>query len=187
MDEHLLLRCACGWETRGTVDELVVTAREHGRRLHNMEPTRDQVLAMVVDDRTHDERVDAAAGPPTQVRRSSAASRQGRAVRPSAASPRSGTVPRNGGTTMSTLHEPAEAIGRVTHYFGHLSVAAVSLTEPLVIGDRIHIRGHTTDVVETIASMEVDHRRVERAEPGDDVAINVQDHVREHDLVFREP
>ena len=88
---------------------------------------------------------------------------------------------------MSTLHEPGEAIGRVTHYFGHLSVAAVSLTEPLVIGDRIHIRGHTTDVVETIASMEVNHRRVERAEPGDDVAINVQDHVREHDLVFREP
>jgi hypothetical protein len=88
---------------------------------------------------------------------------------------------------MSTLHEPAEAIGSVTHYFGHLSVAAVRLTEPLVVGDRIRIRGHMTDVVETIASMEIDHHRVERAEPGDDVAINVTDHVREHDLIFREP
>jgi len=88
---------------------------------------------------------------------------------------------------MSTQYDPADAIGRVTHYFGHLSVAAVTLTEPLVIGDRIRIHGHTTDLVETIASMEVDHEPVERAGPGDDVAINVKDHVREHDLIFREP
>ena len=88
---------------------------------------------------------------------------------------------------MSEPHAPAEAIGTVTHYFGHLSVAAVTLTQPLVVGDRIHIHGHTTDVIETIASMEVDHQPVERAGPGDDVAINVKDHVREHDLIFREP
>jgi hypothetical protein len=88
---------------------------------------------------------------------------------------------------MSTLHEPGEAIGSVTHYFSHLSVAAVRLTEPLVVGDRIRIHGHTPDLVETIGSMEVDHRRVERAAPGDDVAIDVKDHVREHDLIFREP
>jgi translation elongation factor EF-1alpha len=88
---------------------------------------------------------------------------------------------------MSTLHEPPAPIGMVTHYFGHLSVAAVRLTEPLVIGDRIRVHGHTTDLVETISSMEVDHHGVERAEPGDDVAINVKGHVREHDLIFREP
>jgi hypothetical protein len=34
--------------------------------------------------------------------------------------------------------------------------------------------------------MEVEHRHVERAGPGDDVAIKVDEHVREHDLVFRE-
>lgn len=45
----LHLRCACGWGTSGTLDELVVAATEHGRRLHNMEPTREQVLAMVQD------------------------------------------------------------------------------------------------------------------------------------------
>lgn len=43
------LRCACGWETSGTDDdELVAAATEHGRALHNMVPTREQVLAMVV-------------------------------------------------------------------------------------------------------------------------------------------
>jgi hypothetical protein len=87
---------------------------------------------------------------------------------------------------MSETHDPADAIGTVTHYFSHLSVAAVSLTEPLAIGDRIHIRGHTSDVAQTVDSMEVDHQPVERAGPGDDLAVRVADHVREHDLVFRD-
>lgn len=87
---------------------------------------------------------------------------------------------------MSEQHDPADAIGRVTHYFSHLSVAAVTLTAPLKVGDRIHVRGHTTDLVQAVASMEVEHRRVEEARPGDDVALAVDDHVREHDLVYRE-
>lgn len=87
---------------------------------------------------------------------------------------------------MSAEHDPADAIGVVTHYYGHLSVAAVSLTAPLAAGDRIHIRGHTTDLVQDVSSLEVDHAPVDRAGPGDDVALKVEDHVREHDLLFRE-
>lgn len=87
---------------------------------------------------------------------------------------------------MSETHDPEQAIGTVTHYFSHLSVAAVSLKEPLAIGERIHIRGHTSDVAQTVESMEVEHHDVERAGPGDDVALRVADHVREHDLVYRD-
>jgi putative protease len=87
---------------------------------------------------------------------------------------------------MSTEHDPQDAIGRVTHYFSHLAVAAVSLSGPLARGDRVHIKGHTTDLVQEVSSMEIDHAKVERAGPGDDVAIAVDDHVREHDLIFRE-
>lgn len=87
---------------------------------------------------------------------------------------------------MSEQHEASDAIGTVTHWYAHLSVAAIRLTAPLAVGDRIHIRGHTTDLVETVRSMEIDHRRVERAEPGDDVALAVEGHVREHDVIFRE-
>ena len=46
------LRCACGWEAAGTLDALVEAATEHGRRIHNMTPTRDEVMAMVLDDAT---------------------------------------------------------------------------------------------------------------------------------------
>jgi len=42
------LRCACGWETSGTEDEVLAAATEHGERVHNMRPTRDEVLAMAV-------------------------------------------------------------------------------------------------------------------------------------------
>lgn len=47
-EQVLGLRCACGWETRGTTEDLVAAATEHGRRMHNMTPTRAEVLAMVV-------------------------------------------------------------------------------------------------------------------------------------------
>ena len=87
---------------------------------------------------------------------------------------------------MSEGHDPDQAIGTVTHYFSHLSVAAVNLTDTLRVGDRIHIVGHTTNVEQTVASMEVDHQKVETAGPGDDVALSVADHVRDHDRVYRE-
>ena len=87
---------------------------------------------------------------------------------------------------MSAGHDPSEAIGRVTHYYGHLSVAAVSLSAPLALGDRIHIHGHSTDVEQTVASLEVEHTKVQRAAPGEDVALLVDGHVREHDLIYPE-
>jgi translation elongation factor EF-Tu-like GTPase len=88
---------------------------------------------------------------------------------------------------MSEGHDPDQAIGTVTHYYSHLSVAAVTLTDTLRVGDRIHIVGHTTNVEQPVESMEVDHQKVESAGAGDDVALEVKDHVREHDAIYREP
>jgi hypothetical protein len=42
------VRCACGWESTGTIDELVVAAAEHGRRIHNMTPSPAEVEAMLL-------------------------------------------------------------------------------------------------------------------------------------------
>jgi translation elongation factor EF-1alpha len=41
-------------------------------------------------------------------------------------------------------------------------------------------------VEQTVESMEVDHQKVETAAPGDDVALAVKDHVRDHDKIYRE-
>jgi len=87
---------------------------------------------------------------------------------------------------MSEGHEDDRPIGTVTHYFSHLSVAAVALDDPLKVGERVHIKGHTTDLVQTITSMEVDHTSIDEAKPGDDLAVHVDDHVRDHDKIYRE-
>lgn len=75
-------------------------------------------------------------------------------------------------------------IGKVTHYYNHLNVAVLALTDALKLGDKIHILGHTTDLIERVASMEVDHHSVDWVKPGDNVAIKVNTPVHEHDKVY---
>jgi predicted small metal-binding protein len=48
MDDDITVRCACGWETHGSEEAVVVATREHGEQLHNMTATRDQILAMAI-------------------------------------------------------------------------------------------------------------------------------------------
>ena len=43
---ELVVRCDCGFEARGDAEKLIPLVRKHGREAHNMEVTRDQVLAM---------------------------------------------------------------------------------------------------------------------------------------------
>lgn len=43
MEKEIL--CDCGWRARGTDEELVSAAQEHGREAHDMVPTPAQVLA----------------------------------------------------------------------------------------------------------------------------------------------
>jgi hypothetical protein len=78
-----------------------------------------------------------------------------------------------------------DPIGKVTHYFGHIGVAAVRLSGPLAVGDRIHVKGHTTDFSQAVDSLEVEHQKVANAGPGDEVAFEVTDKARIGDQVFR--
>ena len=41
------VRCACGWEWAGDVEAVVAATQDHGTRIHNMEATREQVLAVL--------------------------------------------------------------------------------------------------------------------------------------------
>jgi putative protease len=76
-------------------------------------------------------------------------------------------------------------IGQITHYFDHLNVAALVLTEPLRVGDTIHILGHSTDLRQTVTSLQIEHQPVEKANPGEDVGLKVIQKVHAHDKVFR--
>jgi putative protease len=76
-------------------------------------------------------------------------------------------------------------IGQVTHYFDHINVAAVTLTEPLRIGDTIHILGHSTDFKQEVTSLQIEHQPVNEAKPGDDVGMKVMQKVHPNDKVFK--
>ncbi len=80
---------------------------------------------------------------------------------------------------------PEKEVGRVSHYFSKISVAAVDLTDTLAVGDKIHIKGHTTDFEQIVESMQIEHENVVKATKGQSVGIKVKDHVREHDTVYK--
>jgi len=79
-----------------------------------------------------------------------------------------------------------QLIGKVTHYFGKAHVAAIQITDgELHVGDTIHVLGHSSDFTQKVDSMQMEHAAVEVARPGDAIGIQVADHAREHDSVFR--
>jgi len=81
---------------------------------------------------------------------------------------------------------PGERIGVVTHFYGAPSVAIVKLeTGTLRVGDTIHIQGHTTDFNQRVDSLQVEHTPVEEVGPADDFGVRVDQHVREHDVVYK--
>ncbi|OGJ12314.1 translation elongation factor-like protein [Candidatus Pacearchaeota archaeon RBG_16_35_8] len=75
-------------------------------------------------------------------------------------------------------------IGEVSGYFSHVSVAAIKLSAPLKVGDKVHIKGHTTDFVEKISSMQIENKVVKEAKKGDHIGIKVKDKVRPNDKVL---
>jgi translation elongation factor EF-Tu-like GTPase len=76
-------------------------------------------------------------------------------------------------------------IGQITHYFDHINVAALILTEPLRVGDTVHILGHSTDFRQEVTSLQIDRQAVDEAKPGDDVGMKVIQKVHAHDKVFK--
>ena len=76
-------------------------------------------------------------------------------------------------------------IGTITHYWNHLHVAGVTITDgELHTGDKIHIKGHTSDFEQTVGSMEIDHETIDVAHSGDEIGLYVVAHAREHDDVY---
>ncbi|MCK4223262.1 translation elongation factor-like protein [Candidatus Bathyarchaeota archaeon] len=76
-------------------------------------------------------------------------------------------------------------VGRVTHYFSKIGVAVLELSDKLSVGDRILIRGMTTNVEQTVDSMQIDRVDIESAEAGKSVGLKVEDRVREGDSVYK--
>ncbi len=77
-----------------------------------------------------------------------------------------------------------ESVGTVSGYFGNAGVAAINLSGNLKIGNKVHIKGATTDFRFEVTSMEVEGEDIKSANPGDHVGIKVPERVRPKDIVY---
>ena len=78
-----------------------------------------------------------------------------------------------------------QIIGKVSDFFAKPVVAGIELTAALKVGDKIHIKGHTTDLEMTVTSMQIKNVNVQEANAGDSIGIKVTDRVRKGDSVSK--
>ena len=76
-------------------------------------------------------------------------------------------------------------IGKVTDFFARPVVAGIELSGVLKIGDKIHIKGSTTDMEVTVESMQIERVSITEGKPGDLVGIKTPDRVRRGDTVYK--
>jgi hypothetical protein len=115
-----------------------------------------------------------------------------------AAAPKKKAAPKKAVPRAAPRPKPVEApvrgpapgevrVGVVTHYYGHLMVAAVKLEVALSVGQTIRVLGHTSDFRQRVDSMQIEHAAVPEAIGGDEIGLKVTQHAREHDVVYRVP
>ncbi len=76
-------------------------------------------------------------------------------------------------------------VGEVTHFYDHLCVAVLKLTEPICVGDILHLLGHHTDFQQSVESLQIEHQTVTEAGPGAEVALKVTQKVHPGDAIFK--
>lgn len=86
---------------------------------------------------------------------------------------------------MEQVPVEKKLVGKISHYFTHVGVGVVELSDELKVGDRISIEGATTNIQQTVDSMQIEHDKVQNAGAGKSIGLKVKDRVREGDLVYK--
>ena len=77
-------------------------------------------------------------------------------------------------------------VAKVEDYFSHVGVVALTITgDGIQVGDTLRFKGHTTDLIVEVSSMQIEHEQVKEAKKGDSVGIKVPERVRIHDKVYK--
>lgn len=80
---------------------------------------------------------------------------------------------------------PEEVVGKVSDFFATPVVAGIEITATVNVGDKIHIKGHTTDIELTIESMQINNVNVQQAKAGDSIGIKIGERARRGDTVYK--
>lgn len=76
-------------------------------------------------------------------------------------------------------------VGFISHFFSKIGVAVVELTAPLAVGDRILVKGPSTDFEQVVESMQIEHENIPRAEAGQAIGLKMAEHARERDMIYK--
>lgn len=76
-------------------------------------------------------------------------------------------------------------VGKMSHYFTKIGVGVVELSDELKVGDRISIEGATTNIQQTVDSMQIEHENVQSAGSGQSIGLKIVERTREGDLVYK--
>jgi len=77
-------------------------------------------------------------------------------------------------------------IGKVTHFYSNISVAVVALTNSLKVGDKISIAKGDNKIEQVVSSMQLEHKQVQSAKKGQEIAIKVASEVKKGAEVYKE-
>ncbi len=84
------------------------------------------------------------------------------------------------------MEEKEIEVAHVEDYFAHVGVVALKIiADEIRVGDVLHFKGHTTDLITEVSSMQINHESVKEAKVGDSVGVKVNDKVRIHDKVYK--
>jgi len=86
---------------------------------------------------------------------------------------------------LAEKKEKGKIIGKVVHYYTNIGVGVIELTGALKVGDKIKIKGATTDFEQEVESMQIEQDKIEKAKKGQSIGLKVKDHVRQHDKVYK--
>lgn len=75
-------------------------------------------------------------------------------------------------------------IGKVAHYYTKIGVAVIELTDTLKVGDTIRIKGATSDFTQTVNSMQIEHKNVEKAKKKQSIGLKIEEQARQGDTVY---
>ena len=77
-----------------------------------------------------------------------------------------------------------EEVGTIFDYFSKIGVAAIKLSGNLKVGDKIRIKGTTTNFEQEVESIQSHNSPLTEAKAGDEIGIKVTDKVRRHDKIY---
>lgn len=77
-------------------------------------------------------------------------------------------------------------VGRVSHYFDKIGVAAIKLLAPLSKGDVIRIEGGGASFEQKVESLQKEHENIEKGKKGDEVGLKAEKKAREGYRVFKQ-